>query len=326
MSVDVAELFRELNVNIAEGAAQRSWLLRSPSGKTFHVEPIKAVERITAHSVRNFSFQLSSPVRPLFIGRTITPSMLEQAKSGVLDVITETPLQLVVRGMVFTPQERAQAPERRRRSGRTPWIRWAVERCLVLSSVPLRQQIIAQRLGTSQQSVSNSALRLGNLVQDTGHGLEAVDKTNLLKHWLAEYPGPEGQEFGWYSLDSIVEQTQKAARISKLLEVGALISGDVAADRLAPWKLPTRGQIYVKSPVDLEGYGFVPAPVGDASLVLCVPQDPTLWRLGSPEPFDSSSDLDLADAMIVYQDLLAGGDTDALEAAEHLAKWMTSGK
>lgn len=318
MDVDVIKLLRELDIDIAEGTTGRSWLLRSPAGESFLVEPTRAMDRITSHVVRSNSSHRLSPVSPLFIGRTITPSMFEQAKAGHFDVLTEHPLQLILRGSVYAGEVPTQSPARKRPSGRAAWVRWAVGRCLLLSSEPLRQPAIADMLGTSQQSVSNAARQLGDLVEDIGNGLSAVNKGTLLGHWLGDYTGPGGLAFGWYSLDSIVEQTLKAAKVAELFDVSPLISGDVAADRLAPWKLPSRGRIYVNSPIDLGGDGFVPAPVDEATLITCVPRDPTLWRLTNTALSQDSGASALADAAIIYWDVLASGDIDSAEAAGHL--------
>ncbi|WP_411730566.1 type IV toxin-antitoxin system AbiEi family antitoxin [Paeniglutamicibacter sp.] len=326
MEVDVVALLRELDVAISEGTTDRSWLLRSPTGEPVLVEPILPVDRITSHAVRNISSHRRSPASPLFVGRTITPNMLEQAKAGNFDVLTERPLQLVLRGSVYAGEETAPAPARRRPSGRAAWVRWAVGRCLLLSSEPLRQPAIAELLGTSQQSVSNAARQLGDLVADAGSGLSAANKARLLEHWVEEYPGSSGPEFGWYSLDPIVEQTLQAAKVAELLDARPLISGDVAADRLAPWKLPSRGRIYVNSPIDLGGDGFVPAPADEATLITCVPRDPTLWRLAQATPCPESGAPALADAAIVYWDVLASGEIDSVEAAGHLKELIIGSK
>lgn len=318
MGVDVVALLRELDVAIAEGTIDRSWLLRLPAGESFLVEPTVPMERITSHAVRNLFAHRHFGVSPLFVGRTITPSMLELAKAGHFDVLTERPLRLVIGGSVYEAEETIQVPVRRRPSARPAWVRWAVGRCLLLSSEPLRQPVIADLLGTSQQSVSNAAHRLGGWVEDGGKGLSAVNKETLLGHWREEYPGPGGEEFGWYALDPIVEQTLKAAKVAELFEASPLISGDVAADRLAPWKLPSRGRIYVNSPIDLGGDGFVPAPVEEATLITCTPRDPTLWRLTHTAPSQGSEESTFADAVIVYWDVLASGDIDSVEAAGHL--------
>lgn len=169
-------------------------------------------------------------------------------------------------------------------------------------------------LGTSQQSVSHAAGQLGILVKSTEAGLVAADRALLLEYWSRDYFGPGGQEFGWYSLTPVVEQTLKAAEVASLLDALPLISGDVAADRRAPWKLPSRGRIYINAPIDLVGDGFVPAPVAEATLITCIPRDPTLWRLTTA----GQDGVELADDALTYWDVLSSGDIDSVEAAEHL--------
>lgn len=325
MGVDVVALLRELDIAIAEGTTDRSWLLRLPAGEIFLVEPTAPLDRITSHAARSFSARRPAQISPLFVGRTITPGMLEQAKAGRFDVLTEHPLRLVLRGSVYEAEETRQIPVQRRTSRRSAWVRWAVGRCLLLSSGPLRQPAIADLLGTSQQAVSNAARQLGSLVVDDGSGLWAVNKESLLRYWMEEYTGPGGQEFGWYALDPIVEQTVKAANVAELFDARPLISGDVAADRIAPWKLPSRGRIYINSPIDLGGDGFVPAPVDEATLITCVPRDPTLWRLTNDAPTHDFGASALADATIVYWDVLASGDIDSEEAAGHLKELIIRG-
>lgn len=323
MNVDVIALLRELDFSIAEGATRHSWLLRSPEGDGFLVHLARPVERLTAHAVRNAKTHQSGRIRPLLAGRTATPGIMGQARAGELDILLEEPLQLILQGTVFTAEEYDQPAPARPRSSRPAWIRRAVERCLLLVEQPLGQSDIADLVGTSQQSVSAACRELGSMVTSTNHGVEVSDPKALLEHWLWEYPGAEGQEFGWYSLDPTVEQTLNAAEVANLLEAHPLISGDVAADRLVPWKLPTRGRIYVNRPIDLAGDGFVPAPLDDATLVTCVPRDPTLWRLTDVGTFPIHDDVKLADPAIVYWDVYNSDDIDSLEAANHLAPLIT---
>ena len=186
--------------------------------------------------------------------------------------------------------------------------------------------MIAESLGTTQQSISRAAHQLNGLVTDEGEGLMAVDRAKLLEHWRNEYTGPGGQEFGWYSLDPVAEQVERVIDLVTLLDVKALVSGDIAADRLAPWKLPSRGQVYVTGPVDLGGDGFVAVPVEEASLVTCVPRDPSLWWLAPPTEEAAGSDgLPIADAAIVYWDLLTSTDPDSEEAAAQVAALLIGG-
>lgn len=324
MNVDVVALLRELGFSIAEGATKYSWLLRAPERGAFLVQPVRPVERLTAHVVRNAKATRSGRIRPLFVGRTATQGIMEQAYAGELDVLIEEPLQLIIRGNVFAVESYEQAIPAPSSSYRRPaWIRRAVERCLLLVDQILTQSEVADLVGTSQQSVSAACKELGPMVTSTNKGVMVHDPQALLEHWVTEYPGAGGQEFGWYSLDPIVEQTIKAAQLANLFEAQPLISGDVAADRLAPWKLPARGRIYVTAPVDLAGDGFVPASLDEATLVTCMPVDPTLWRLTDVGNFLVYDSAKLADPALVYWDVHNSDDLDSLEAANHLASLIT---
>lgn len=324
MGVDVVSLLRELDFGIEEGTSARSLLLRSPKNAIFLVSVVSSVPRVNAHTLRSFIARRSSPVRPLFVGSTATEGVLEQARAGVVDVLTQQPLQLILKGEVFSPSLEESAPEQPKVSpGRLAWGRWGIERCLLLAVTPLTQSQIAELVGVSQQMVSRVCRQLGSWITTTSAGVMLSDPKNLLERWRQEYPGAGGQQFGWYSLDPIVKQTLNAVSEAKLLDARPLVSGDVAADRLMPWKLPSRGRIYVDSPIDLAGCGFVPAPLDEATLITCVPADPTVWRLTEHGIFQMHDDMDLADAALVYWDVLNSDGIDSQEAADHLISLIT---
>ncbi|MDO5619545.1 hypothetical protein [Kocuria sp.] len=197
-------------------------------------------------------------------------------------------------------------------------------RYLLLATQPTRHHYIAAVLGTSQQSVSNSARSLGPLVEQTAQGLVAADKSALLAHWVSVYPGPGGQPFGWYSVETPREQASKALELAQLLGDNALLSGDMAADHLAPWKTPTHSIVYTHSPVGLSEDGFVPAPVDQATLVTCTPMDPTVWKLAALMNDSGAESLSLADPALIYWDTRNGTDPDSQEAADQIARLLLS--
>lgn len=317
MVVDVAALLHDLGFTVGEGTGAGDWLLRSPEGDAHLVKLAPASERITAHLLRGTG---SGAGRILFIGHSATLGVLSRAEAGQVDILTEDPPRVVIEGRIFEAAATDALKNERRTFARPAWLRWGMERLLVLADEPMRQGEIAAHLGTSQQTISNAAKALGSLVTDEGHGLQAADKRALLDHFLDEYPGTGGQQFGWYALDSPVDQADQAAKAATLLDARPLLSGDVAADRLGPWKLPTHAKVYISSPVDLADDGFVPAPLDEASLVTCVPQDPTLWHL-PPRDGDPA----LADPVLVCWDVLQGDDVDSDEAAEHLKDLIVKG-
>lgn len=325
MPVDVAALLRELDILVAEGSSRSSWLLRPPDGTSFEREPTAPTERLNALQIRiDASPRTDGQHRLLHVGRSATAGVVERAEAGEVDILTAEPILLIHAGRTY---KAALAPSPRQppqHTGKPAWVRWALQRYLLLTPTPSRQPVIAEVLGTTQQSVSRAARALHGLVTDEGEGLFAPDPAGLLEHWRNEYPGPGGQEFGWYGLDTATEHVEAVVKVAEQLEVQALVSGDVAADRIAPWKLPMRGRVYVSGPIDLSDDGFVPAPLEEANLVVCVPRDPTLWRLvPSIENYPGSDNLPIADAAIVYWDLLMSGDQDSDEAAQQVSRLLT---
>lgn len=316
MTIDVADLLREFELRVIEGGQRVRWRLGAPNGGSFEVEPSAPVARLDAHEVRRLA---RDGRRRLLVGETATEGVVKRALAEEIDILTAQPAQLIHAGHVYSLDTGAGA-EPSRQHGRAAWTRWVIERYLVLATEPARQATIAQVTHTTQQSVSNTAHHLMGLAANRSDGLVAADRGGLLAHWRDEYPGPGGMSLGWYSIDPIVDQVTTAVEAAHLLEVRALVSGDVAADRLAPWKLPARGRVYFDGPVDLEEDGFVPAPVEEATLITCVPSDPSLWQLSDlRSPLREKHSMPLADPAIIYWDLTASGELDSHEAAKHLA-------
>lgn len=271
-------------------------------------------ERITGHTVAS----ARQGDTTIFVGRSATHNVVQRAKAGEFGLLLEDPVMLVVGGRSYAEVEAFKPRKKKSRGGRPAWVRWGVARVLILTDVPLRQPEVAAVLGTSQQAVSLARRQLGSLVTEIDGGLWAPDKEKLLDHWVTVYPGPGGQAFGWYGLDSARQQVEQAVGVAKCLGVRALVGGDVAADVLAPWKMPARGLVYVEEPVDLDGEGFVPVALSEASLVTIVPRDATIWATVGEE--DSSGRLPVSDQVMVYADLVASAALDNAEAAEHLKR------
>lgn len=318
MSIDVAAALHDLAASISPGARMGSWVVRVPGQEPREVMPATPVDRLSARSFRHARPSGRSEPPPLLIGRTATDAVVRRAQAGELDILTVDPLCLVLAGRTHTlPTPPSRRPERPR-GGKPAWVRWAVVRYLLLSAGPVRQRTIADALGTSQQAVSQAAKRLGPLLASEEHGMIASNRRALLEHWLTDYPGPGGPEFGWYGLDPATDQVRAAVRESSAMGADPIVSGEVAADLIAPWKLPARGRIYLREPVDLADQGFAPAPLVEATLIACVPRDPTLWNL--VDLHSESRSLPTVDPLIVLWDLHRSGDADSRAAAEKVAE------
>lgn len=314
---DVMALLRDLGIGASEGRHASEWLLRLPDGGGRHVQLSPTVPRITMRTVRGAPTASS---RMLHVGDSATPSVLERAEAGQIDILTEDPPRAIIGGRTIAVPTGESSSRSARKSSRPAWRRWALERVLVLAHAPARQSELADRIGTQQQTISQGVRTLGHLVVDDGRGLEPADKRALLEHVLGQYPGPGGLQAGWYALDDPVEQARRAVEVSAALEAEPLLTGDVAADRLGPWKLPTSARIYISRPVDLSEDGFVPAPLEEASLITQLPQDPTVHRTSR-----ASEGAALADAVLVCWELLQGRDVDSVEAGEHLKDLIVRG-
>ncbi len=312
MAVDGVSVLRDLGFTVQPGREAGAWRLTDADGRSVDVRPCVLERRVTSHLLRRAQ---RSGRRALVLCPSVTPSVKDHAMAGDVDLVTEDPPLAIVRGRVYHSSEPAAAIEIRPRRGRPAWFAWAVQRLLVVELTPLRQSQIGERLGTSQQTVSHAVKSAGELLANDGHGIYASDRRALAAQWREEYPGPGGSRFGWYSLEPPVAQVHAAACAAERLGAHPIISGDVAADRLAPWLLPRSGFLYIDSPVDLTDEGFVPAPLDEATLVACVPRDRTLWKTSTTE-----AGIGLADPALVWWELMGEAREDSNEAAEQLLR------
>ena len=139
---------------------------------------------------------------------------------------------------------------------------------------------------------------------------------DLIAWWLHRYPGPGGATSYWASLAPLADQATAATAEAP---GPVAVSGDLAADLLAPWRRPRQVVVYAAQPPALTDRGFVPATsVEDASLVLTAPQDRGVW-LPAPWPLGEDQ-LPSADPLQVLYDIGRSGGPDAPDAAEHLTE------
>ncbi|MFE9694701.1 MarR family transcriptional regulator [Micromonospora sp. NPDC005806] len=214
----------------------------------------------------------------------------------------------------------AESPSQRARPGRVPWGTYTLVRRLIQRPWSGQQQLAAVT-GVSQPRVSQAlaALTEQGLVHRTPAGWDVTDFDAAVEWWLRSYPGPRGLRTLWYGLEPPVEQADMVVSMLKRGDHGrTAISGDVAADHIAPWRSPRRAVVYTQTGVDLTRAGFAPAGAADATVELIVPEDPGVW-LG-PTPEKPPRSLPLADPLQILWDVarVPGPDTD--EAARHLQR------
>ncbi|MGB3376466.1 MAG: hypothetical protein WBA87_15170 [Microbacterium sp.] len=233
--------------------------------------------------------------RPVISSRRASP----QAIAWVRDHPEVTLIlgdRVIFDGVEHRPDSSPATPPRRK--GPQPFARFATARALLSGASRNDQVRLAELAGVTQGSVSNALRRLPE-TEEPGATFDGL---------LRDYPGPGGQSYYWWSGSPVNEQAQHLA------DRGALLSGDFAADRIAPWRMPERVIAYLDSPIDLSPAGYVLAHSSDYTTLVVVAADPTLrttaraWGTG-----------DIADPIITAYDVLRTATTgDEDEAVDML--------
>jgi hypothetical protein len=274
--------------------------------------------------------------RFLFVTPRVTSYLRGLAAEGVVDLIAVDEGRVVIGGVEHTgtnPTE-AGAEVRDVRRGRRPWTRWAVERVLLLAERPVTQVELAAVLQVTQQSVSHVLRGHRFATRDDG-GWVIGQRAEALDGLLAEYPGAGGVSTYWYGLDPVVRQAEAAAAWCAERGVGCVLTGDVAADVYAPWRLPAVAGLYSGELVDFAAAGFTPVADTEHTLVVTVPQDPTLWHTATAAAAQPTAGADptavidevpvRVDPIIALHDVLGSPGPDAAEAAGHLRAAILEG-
>lgn len=237
--------------------------------------------------------------RVLYCLHSAGAAVVGAAQRGEVDLVTFDERRVVIGAKDFLDPPSTCTTEPRRR----PWGRWAIERVRLLDPKTVRQADIAAAVGTSQQAVAKS--------------LKVMSSKPVTVHeWLSTYPGAGGLKQWWYHLEGIAPQGDIATRALAELGLSGRMSGDSAADRYAPWRLPVQAHVYTPELVDLTPWGFVSASQAEATLVMQVPEDRTLWATADWYQPQGG----LVDPLIALWDVAHALGSDALDAAEKLAE------
>lgn len=172
----------------------------------------------------------------------------------------------------------------RHTGGRPPWTRWAVARLLLLRG-PQPVGRLADVLGVSRQAVSRALQQWGAWVSRGHDGAWAPRDPDALRGaWERAYPGPGGETSGWSHPLPPLQQTRAAALVAQREGAWPLVGGDVAL-----WEQGVEvavasplASVLVRTAVDLRAAGFQRVLLGEATLVLRVPADPTVWATAIP--------------------------------------------
>ena len=220
-------------------------------------------------------------------------------------------MEVSVPGLFMAPRN-AVAPRR----GRIAWGRFALLRTLLRTSRPRTQIELATECGVSQVAISHSLRVLGNAVVRDESGWRAVRPEMLWEKFLAEYPGPQGITSYWLGLEPIVRQAN--AVMAATVELGCLVSGDTAADLIAPWRIGIKAVVYARSGVGLARFGFAETTRASATLEFVVPADPTIWATALAWAPKMSHTV--VDPVLVAWDVQRIGGPDAAEAVARIQR------
>ncbi|HEY5247566.1 MAG TPA: hypothetical protein VIJ15_03815 [Dermatophilaceae bacterium] len=306
--VDLAE--HDLAVSLPDA---HHVILTGPSGERKYLLQILTRSPGPAQVVQAAADASTQRLPGLLIAPKASPAAQEAARrAGVSLLLAPDSIGQLTRGHLITPSghllslaETAVAPAR---PGPRPWATIAIATYL-LEGNAATQDALAGRAGVSQARISQVLHALEHWVQRTERGWTATDTAGLAQ-WLAEQPPPGRTTTTWLGLDDPSPTATSVAQWLTARNVSYALSGDVAADLLAPWARPTRALVYVDQALDLTSLGLTPAPLDAATLELVVPDDPYVLRDARQLP----SDLVIAHPWRIWADTVARGNTDAADA------------
>jgi hypothetical protein len=138
--------------------------------------------------------------------------------------------------------------------------------------------------------------------------------------------GPGGIQTHWFGVDPINEQAYRAYEaLGREQAADPVVSGDAAADLVAPWRTPRRATLYARRGTDLSAAGLTPSDAPGSTLTLVLPDDPGVWPTSkSPVLLEmrGHGDVARANAFQVLYDLSRSPGPDAGEALEAWRSWL----
>jgi hypothetical protein len=234
-----------------------------------------------------------------------TPSLTSAALADPRLIVVSDNDRAVYVNQARHELEGAPTPAPAPTKGPVPYGQYAVLRALLVTTEPATQHQLAAATGLTQPAISNALRALVPLVERTAAGWTLTDTAAA---WGQALTVPlNGVTTYWWSDLPLTEQ-------AAALPDDALISGDLAADRIAAWRMPEHVTAYLRSGIDLSTSGFTLGSSDDYTLSVTIPADKTIWATA-----DHAGRPGTADPVITARDVLRTGTTgDQQEAADRI--------
>lgn len=186
----------------------------------------------------------------------------------------------------------------------------------------MRQTEIANAIHATQARVSQVLAETDRdgLTLRTAAGWQVTDPAAVFDLCTGQPLRPL-PPLGWYALEPGLRQVESSIDAATRARAEYRLTGDWAADLLAPWRIPQLVVLHVDKPLDLEDAGFVPAELTDATLHLVVGTVPPRWRTDpriAVRMADSEPGRNLAPVNDIARRIRVTGGPDAAEAVAEL--------
>ncbi len=286
-----------------------------------HVRIGKSILRADVRARAPYSGELTSAAGARLRGSLLITPPINDATAAALDALRISHLDTAGRvgiggdARASSRATRTSRPTRRRSAPATS----ALLRELLVTHHAPSQHALAASIGVSQPRVSTILrnLQQRGLVHRNTVGWAVADRAKLLAAAENESAGWGVIEFYWYGLDDPRSQVREVARHAEIGRVA--VSGDVAADLIAPWRAPTSALIYTDPFVDPSAAGLAPVDTAAAAtLIQRLPADKSVYSAKTAAIDDV--DVTLADIAQVITDLGAAGGSDRVTAADLLRR------
>ncbi|MBC9927377.1 ArsR family transcriptional regulator [Leucobacter sp. cx-169] len=209
----------------------------------------------------------------------------------------------------LSPADQETSPHTSR--GRTPWGKYALMRALLRTQEPRTQAQLAAETNLTQAAVSQFLAKMSDQAVRTKKGWVATQPLLTWQSFLQNYPGAGGTRTYWYSSAPFSDRVAS-------LNGRAILSGDAAADAIAPWRSPARIVAYTDQVIDMEALGISPATSAEANIELVHAADRTV--LATAKAWNDEAGI--ADPLLAAWDLNRTGGTDASEAVDRLERYV----